>query len=95
MNPVRDGNEGTYWGGERDDTCDHVLVQEKTAEGKTSHEFSWKVKVITPRNKIHVPGMYVCMYVCVGDPLENRIHIFFSRGTPLGNSIGCVFFFSM
>ena len=65
MNPVRDGNEGTYWGGERDDTCDHVLVQEKTAEGKTSHEFSWKVKVITPRNKIHVPGMYVCMYVCM------------------------------
>ena len=34
LDPMRDKNEGTYRGGER------------TAEGKTSYELSWKAKVV-------------------------------------------------
>ena len=48
LNPMRDKkkNGGTYRGGRLDDTCDHGLLVQKTAEGKTSYELSWKVKVV-------------------------------------------------
>ena len=38
-------------GGRRGDTCDHGFAQ-KTAEGKTSYELGWKVKVMMKTNKI-------------------------------------------
>ena len=44
LNPMRDKNEGTYRGGEG--TTPIPQLVQKIAEGSTSYELSWKVKVI-------------------------------------------------
>ena len=66
MNPMRDKTEGTYRGGEGTTHLWPRLVQ-KIAEGKTSYELSWKVKVTISVQLLDtaVDAFRVLMFVCV------------------------------
>ena len=46
LHPTRDKNEMHVPEGRREGTRDHDLSRRSLSEGKTSYEFSWKVKAM-------------------------------------------------
>ena len=85
----------TRQGGRRDDICNHGLYRRSIAEGKTSYELSWKVKVTGKQGKRRntispppVPSVFYCvvrgikLLFYISDKLSHEENESMSTGQP-------------